>query len=224
MAKNIISGIYTITNLIDGKMYVGYASDLHDRRRVHFGNLVNKKHCNKKLQNAVNYYGINSFLFEILEECPEEYLVALEHYWCTILNTRNKAYGYNLRPTHPYDKHPKGHKFKLSKDTIKWRKENYKLDENRKKKSSENAKATHIINIGKKRSKISKLRMSLAKHKIPTIIEIFYENGQYFDSVFTQMDASKITGVKRSNLANNLCGLAKSAGGYIFTYKNKESE
>jgi hypothetical protein len=32
--------------------------------------------------------------------------------------------------------------------------------------------------------------------------------------------ASKLTGVKRAAISNNLAGLSKSAGGYIFKYKN----
>lgn len=33
-------------------------------------------------------------------------------------------------------------------------------------------------------------------------------------------EASTLTGVKRAAIANNLAGLSKSAGGYIFKYKN----
>lgn len=100
------SGIYTITNKIDGKMLVGYASNFTKRKNWHFTKLENKNHPNSYLQNAVNKHGIENFEFDILEEYPNEgfILPSMEHYWANLLDTHNRERGYNLQPTNPYDK------------------------------------------------------------------------------------------------------------------------
>lgn len=100
------SGIYTITNLINGKIYVGYTNDFSRREAQHQSNLRLEKHQNDHFSKAVKKYGINNFKFEILEECEERFLASQEHYWCTMLNTHNDNFGYNLRPTHPENKSP----------------------------------------------------------------------------------------------------------------------
>lgn len=98
------SGVYTITNLVNKKMYVGLAIDFDKRWDSHKNELRNNKHCNYHLQAAWNKYGENNFLFEILVECEEQFLYSEEHYWATILNVHNPKYGYNIQPTHPYGK------------------------------------------------------------------------------------------------------------------------
>lgn len=98
------SGIYTITNIINGKIYVGYAINLNRRWSQHLSEIKNGSHSNSYLSKAIKKYGIDSFKFEILVECDIEFLASEEHYWATILKAHNKDYGYNLRPTHPYDK------------------------------------------------------------------------------------------------------------------------
>ncbi len=111
------SGIHTITNLVNNKIYVGYASDIDGRLTTHLYELRNKKHPNSHLQSAFNKYGRDNFKFELLEECGEKLFCALEHYWCTILNTHNRRFGYNIRPTNPNDscnKHSEESKKKLS--------------------------------------------------------------------------------------------------------------
>ena len=91
------TGIYTITNIINNKIYVGSASIAFKHRKYrHFHNLKNNKHGNKYLQDAVNKYGIENFKFEILEECFPEFCISIEIFWTNILNTTNKNYGYNI--------------------------------------------------------------------------------------------------------------------------------
>lgn len=97
----IISGIYTITNTLDGKMYVGYTKNWAKRKTHHKWQLRENKHGNPYLQKAWNKHGEENFEFELIEECQEFLLHALEHYWATILDTHNPKYGYNDLPTNP---------------------------------------------------------------------------------------------------------------------------
>lgn len=82
-------------------MYVGYAINFKKRWETHKRELRNKKHCNIHLQRAWDEYKENSFLFEILVECEEEYLCSEENYWCNLLRVHNDKYGYNIQPTNP---------------------------------------------------------------------------------------------------------------------------
>ena len=50
-------------------------------------------------------------------------------------------------------------------------------------------------------------------------IEI-YKDGQLIDTCNFSPEAVLLTGVKRSSISNNLVGLSKSAGGFVFKYKN----
>ena len=107
------SGIYTITNTIDGKMYVGRARLLNKRLKEHSSNLLRNKHINRHLQYAVNKYGISNFHFEILDTYEVEYLPSMEHYWCLLLDVHNSERGYNIEPTHPYGKNGHSEETKL---------------------------------------------------------------------------------------------------------------
>lgn len=98
------SGIYTIENLIDKKLYIGQSRNYKERFRKHKERLVSDKHNNIYLQRAWNKYGEYNFRFELLEECEDRFLNTLEHYWCNILQTHDDRFGYNLKPTHPEGK------------------------------------------------------------------------------------------------------------------------
>lgn len=93
------SGIYTITNLIDNKIYVGYATNFRKRKGDHFANLNSNKHKNIHLQRAYNKYGRDNFICELIEECEVEHLTSQENYWSNLLDTHNPKRGYNIRPT-----------------------------------------------------------------------------------------------------------------------------
>jgi group I intron endonuclease len=90
------SGIYKITNMTRGKVYVGSAVDLRQRRFNHFSQLKRNKHANKKLQNAWNKYGASVFVFEVLELVEKHALAEREQHWMDTLNAVSQ--GYNIFP------------------------------------------------------------------------------------------------------------------------------
>jgi group I intron endonuclease len=91
-----LSGIYTITNKVNGKLYIGSSNDMKGRLSSHKSCLKRNLHRNTHLQRAWNKYGESNFEFEILEECKEQYLNSQENYWCYWLNTHNRRFGYNI--------------------------------------------------------------------------------------------------------------------------------
>lgn len=94
------SGIYKITNWINGKFYIGSAVHFKKRWSIHKSQLNNKKHDNRHLQAAWNKYGTNQFIFHIIEFVDNlELLLEREQYWITLTNCCDRMVGYNLSPT-----------------------------------------------------------------------------------------------------------------------------
>lgn len=93
--KNI-SGVYSITNIKNGKLYIGSSKHIHRRWREH-KNLLNKNmHHSKHLQKAWNKYGEDNFIFEIVEECDEDLLITREQYYIDLYSSADNYYGYNI--------------------------------------------------------------------------------------------------------------------------------
>lgn len=96
------TGVYRITNLINGKVYVGSTrKSFVSRYTTHFEKLRTDNHkAYPHLQNAANKYGINNFEFEILEICDKEQCIEKETEWIAKLEAcdRNKGYNINDRP------------------------------------------------------------------------------------------------------------------------------
>lgn len=82
--------IYEIVCKSTNKKYVGSALNHIKRKREHFYNLKNNKHCNKKLQNAFNKYGENCFEFNIIEIVDNENMLIEREQW--YINKLNPIY------------------------------------------------------------------------------------------------------------------------------------
>lgn len=88
------SGIYAITNLCDGKRYIGQSVDLNKRWRTHQWLLSSNKHYNPHLQRAWNRG--DDFEFSVIEECDKQDLNDREIYWIAYFHATEMQYGYNL--------------------------------------------------------------------------------------------------------------------------------
>jgi hypothetical protein len=90
------TGIYKITNLINGKCYVGQARDGAARWQTHIKCAVGaEKAPMNKLYPAMQKHGLENFTFEWLEDCPFDALNEQEQYWQDFYQA--KTYGYSMK-------------------------------------------------------------------------------------------------------------------------------
>ncbi len=91
------SGIYRIRNTVNGKFYIGSATNLYQRRHVHFHELRNQIHFNPKLQAAFNKHGEQAFAFEVIELVLTPFLIEREQFYLDTLQPFGRN-GYNIAP------------------------------------------------------------------------------------------------------------------------------
>ena len=88
----MVSGIYKITNLVNGKVYIGQSKDILRRFKEHFN--IKSKVSNTYLHYSIKHYGIENFVFEvILKTYDLDYWEKFFIYW---YRSTNNEYGYNL--------------------------------------------------------------------------------------------------------------------------------
>jgi hypothetical protein len=90
-----VSGIYSITNLRNRKVYVGSSKTIGSRWEQHLRQLNRNSHTNHALQRDWNQYGSGVFEFKVIEINPLNLLTA-EEVWIARLNSYIK--GYNQTP------------------------------------------------------------------------------------------------------------------------------
>lgn len=97
-----ICGIYKITNKINEKSYIGQSVDIYRRWKQHkkigrgLSEVKYQRNKNDPLYRAINKYGVDNFVFEIVEECKDELLDEREMYWIDYFNTTTfHGNGYN---------------------------------------------------------------------------------------------------------------------------------
>ena len=96
VGKDIVCGIYKITNLCNGMTYVGQSVDIADRWRQHIKRGLGADPPTKnKLYPAMLEDGVENFSFEIVEKCSKESLNEREKFWQDYFHSQD--YGYSIR-------------------------------------------------------------------------------------------------------------------------------
>lgn len=84
-------GIYKITNLVNGLVYIGQSKDVDNRLKSHASCSTNTH-----LRNSILRYGKDNFSFECIEECEISALNERERYYITLYKSNQPEYGYNF--------------------------------------------------------------------------------------------------------------------------------
>ena len=108
-----MTGIYKFENKINHHIYVGQAKDIERRYKNHisraFSKNQNVSEYDSPLHCALRKYGVDNFIFEVLEECSAELLNEREIYWINFYNSYKEGYncttgGSNQEATQKYNK------------------------------------------------------------------------------------------------------------------------
>lgn len=91
----MVSGVYLITNKINGHMYVGGSVDIESRFDDH---KRGKDADVQAIDRAILKYGKENFIYQIITELPADWNVIGKHekYWIKFYNTFKDRKHYNL--------------------------------------------------------------------------------------------------------------------------------
>lgn len=145
-----MQGIYIITCLVNGRVYIGQSKHIEKRWLEHKEALQNGSHSNNHLQNAWNKYDEKSFVFSVLEECADDKLTEREQYWIDYYGGINCSGTYNFREA--------GSKGCLSEETRKIMSENTKRLRQNPKWVAKNAQAIRESWTAERRQHMSNLK------------------------------------------------------------------
>lgn len=161
-----MTGIYKITNCITRQIYIGQSVDIERRWTEH---KTPKANGNNRLHGDMQKYGIDNFVFEVVEECTKENLLERELFY---IKTLKPFYNYVGR------KRSKETKAKISASTRKWW-NNLPCETQQRiiKKNLTGPKKGHEVSA-ETRTKISKKVSEVQKQKVKCL-----ETGEIFNSV-----------------------------------------
>lgn len=93
-----MTGIYKITNLINGHAYIGQSVNIEKRwkQEIESSNNPNDHSYEYPLMRAFRKYGFDNFSFEVIEECKVDELNQKERYWIKIYDTFFHGYNQTL--------------------------------------------------------------------------------------------------------------------------------
>ena len=90
------TGVYKITNLVNGKVYIGASKNIERRWWGH------KRSTDSPIHSDLETYGLDNFKFEVLLECPEDMLCQWERDMIALYDADDPEKGYNNPKDRPY--------------------------------------------------------------------------------------------------------------------------
>lgn len=240
-------GIYKITNIINGKIYIGSTGiSFNTRFKKHINDLDTNKHGNRYLQNAWDKYTKNSFIFEIIEIIDNvELIIIKEQYYLDTLLPTKRNIGYNIctiagsslgvKRSDEFKGKVRQNSLNMSKETRA--KISNSLSGLKQSKETIDKRVEKLIGriggmLGKKHSQITKLKMSKAHiknnysscykignkpHNIRKIIQLDLE-GNFICEWDSISEIEKKLKINHGNISLVCSNKRNSAGGFKWEY------
>lgn len=198
--------IYSVTNTINNKQYIGKCTQSIDKRwREHLSDAKKERCIKRPLYDAINKYGADSFWIQELEECSELVASEREIYWIDKLGTYGKGYNATLggEGTLVFD-------YKEIVDA-------YKTGLTVKETAAKigccvDTASTALVSYG--------IDTSKNRHKnISKQVEQYSLDGKHIQTYNSLTEASKAVNVHRTSIGRAANGKAKTSAGYMWRYK-----
>lgn len=213
-----IIGVYSITNTVTGKKYIGSSVDIKRRWSDHKKILKKGNSSSYKLQNSYNKHGEGVFVYKIEEgDVPIGNLLNKEQEWCIFYNSVDN--GYNI--IYPTDKgchHPK----ELGKGAM-----NYLLEKgpnNLKYMSKEEWIKRRTENPEFKVSSLKEIKEHPGKKAVYKIHPKTFEILEEFDSIIKASGNNEYISNRIScslQLNNKECKKLSRRNGFVYIFKSE---
>lgn len=212
--------IYKIENKINGMVYIGQSINVHRR--------WNEERCgktNKHLSRALKKYGVENFLFEVIEECEDANMNEREKLYIKYYQSSNKSKGYNKTDGgNAYDPHWTDERRKQASDRFTGegnpfygKRHSPEAIEKMKQRKGENHPG-----YGTKRTMETRMLMSsIAKcggNPMAKKVYQYSKDGCFIRAYNAVSEAHQVTGIGYSAIKNCSGKLSKSAGGFLWSY------
>jgi group I intron endonuclease len=224
---NYFNCVYVFINTQNNKKYVGQAVDFRSRYRGHIYDARNPKREDyyKPFHNALRKYGEQTFEIYILKHNlkNQEEMNYWERYYIKEYNTlvlNNKGYNVSDGGTNG---NPLSGKTKQELDEINNKRRKAMLGTNNpfygKTHTTQAIEKIREANIGRKRESITEeTRNKLAKARGGGKIGQYSLNGELIAIWDYISQASRSTGINRTNISNCCNNNRKTAGGFVWKY------
>jgi group I intron endonuclease len=237
------SGIYKLVNP-NGKIYVGQTTNFNSRLKSYYNNCEHIKE-QRKLYYSFKKYGVENHKFIILEYCNISDLDKREYYWGNRLDVLG-INGLVCRLGHGKGKLSNETK-KLISMALKGKKQSFETIEKRRQKligrevsqAERDNKRQGKLDFYKNnplnwKDKISESKQnssyvftdhhkSLISNSNKKPILQYDLSGNFIKEFSSSIDAMEETGIKNDNISHCLRNKSKSAGGFIWRYKENKN-
>lgn len=215
--KDVVSGIYSIRNLLNNRIYVGSAENLYRRYKSHISVLNRARTTNKFLLHDWNKCGADKFVFELLESCDIVNLLAIEQKYLDIwYDNQNICYNICKKAGNTRGrKHSKKSKKKMSLSKMGNRNPSKRKAVRRKLSLLMTGKNNH--QFGKKRPWAAEIGKKFSSKPVMQIDKL---NNNVIKIWSSASEASKILGFDRSSI-NKCCRMntnLKTYKGFVWKF------
>lgn len=204
-------GIYRITNLLNGKCYIGQSIDIEKRWAEH-KSIYNHPRCsNYHIYKAFRKYGIENFSFSVVEECEQSLLNEREKFWIQHFNSFEHGYNMTIGGN--------GTELISRSDVYDLWDDGFSVADIASQMDCSPVTISKIIRGYDKYDKAESIRRGKLWHRKPVVQ--YKLDGSHICEFESISSASNSTGVSSDSISACCNRRLKSAGGYLWSFNTK---